>query len=142
MSDTSHHVPFDEPLRDRLRANLDRHQVRTHPLEGRRHAAVAIVVLDSDAELHGSDDTDIDRMRDLSGIPGVDINDLTGKVDGTAGGASILLTRRGSRLNAHARQWAFPGGRLDDGEDELTAALREMEEEVGLSLGPDDLLGQ
>jgi len=136
------HIPFDDALRERLRENLGRHDVRTHPLDGRRHAAIAIVVLDSDAELHGSDETDIDRMRDLSGIPGVDINELTGKVDGTAGGASILLTRRGSRLNAHARQWAFPGGRLDDGEDELTAAMREMAEEVGLSLGPDSLLGR
>jgi len=136
------HIPFDTALKDRLQKNLRRHEVRTHPLEGRRHAAIAIVVLDSDADLHGRDETEIDRMRDLSGIPGVDTDQLTGKVDGTAGGAAILLTRRGSRLNAHARQWAFPGGRLDDGEDEFTAALREMKEEVGLSLGADNLLGR
>ena len=34
--------------------------------------------------------------------------------------------------------WSFPKGRLDDGEDEATAALREVEEETGLRcrLGP------
>ena len=134
-------LPFDDDLRARIVANLDGHEVREHALDGRRHAAVAVVALDSDAELHGGDDTEIDHMLDLSGIPGAD-DTLTGRVDGTAGGAALLLTRRVAQLSAHARQWAFPGGRIDDGESPLEAALREMSEEVGMQLGIDDLLGR
>lgn len=33
-----------------------------------------------------------------------------------AGEGAILLTRRAPRMNAHAGQWALPGGRLDKGE--------------------------
>lgn len=99
-------------------------------------------MIDSDADEHGADPTDIDRVRDLDGIPGVDASTLTGRVDGTAGGAAMLLTRRGGSLSAHARQWAFPGGRLDTGETPLAAAMREMHEEVGLLLTEADLLGR
>ncbi len=47
-----------------------------------------------------------------------------------AGEGALLLTRRAPRLNAHAGQWALPGGRLDKGETPIDAALREMHEEV------------
>jgi 8-oxo-dGTP pyrophosphatase MutT (NUDIX family) len=135
-------VDFDGRLRAQISENLAGHEVREHPLEGRRHAAVAVVVIDSDADLHGGDDTKIDRMVDLSNIPGTDHEGVTGRVDGTAGGAAMLLTRRGARLSAHARQWAFPGGRIDEGETPLEAALREMHEEVGLLLDESHLLGR
>jgi 8-oxo-dGTP pyrophosphatase MutT (NUDIX family) len=128
-------IVFDRTLRDRLAANLANHDVRLHPLEGRRHAAVAVIVMDSDAEVHGADDSDVDRLGQLRDVPGIDDQpELTGRIDGTAGGASILLTRRGSALSAHARQWALPGGRVDDGETPIEAALREISEEVGLDL--------
>lgn len=134
---------FDDALRERLAANLARHDVRRHELAGRRHAAVAVIVIDSDAEVHGSDESDVDRFSDLSGIPGIEgLAHLTGRVDGTAGGAAVLLTRRGSHLAAHARQWALPGGRIDHGETALEAALRETHEEVGMALDPSHLLGQ
>lgn len=135
-------VRFDGELRERLAANLDRHDTREHALDGRRHASVAVVILDSDERLHGVDETDIDRARDLSGIPGTDTAELTGRVDGTAGGAAVLLTRRGAHLSAHARQWAFPGGRIDTGESPLEASLRELDEEVGLTLDNSNLLGR
>src|SRR5258708_21165623 len=51
------------------------------------------------------------------------------------GETSLLLIRRAMRLRAHAGQWALPGGRLDPGETASEAALREMAEEVGISLG-------
>ena len=139
----SNDVPFDDALRKRLTANLADHELRLHPLEGRRHAAVAIIVLDSDAATHGTDESDVDRFSDLKGIPGIEeLTHLTGRVDGTAGGASVLLTRRGSHLAAHARQWALPGGRVDQGETPLEAALRETDEEVGLQLSTEYLLGR
>ena len=57
------------------------------------------------------------------------------------GRACFLLTRRADRLRAHARQWALPGGRMEPGESAPAAALRELEEEVGLTLRPDSVLG-
>jgi len=48
-------------------------------------------------------------------------------------GLSIQLTQRTAHLKSHAGQIAFPGGRIDDGDaDEVAAALREAEEEIGL----------
>src|ERR1700686_2547604 len=60
--------------------------------------------------------------------------------DGTSGTA-LLLTLRAAGLRAHRGQWALPGGRCDEGETPVTAALRELHEELGLALGPDDVLG-
>jgi 8-oxo-dGTP pyrophosphatase MutT (NUDIX family) len=51
-------------------------------------------------------------------------------------GATLLLTERASGLRQHSGQIAFPGGRIDDGDaGALGAALREAEEEIGLSPG-------
>ena len=58
------------------------------------------------------------------------------------GEASFVLTRRAPRLSSHAGQWALPGGRLDDGETPEGAALREMEEEIGVALSEEDILGR
>jgi 8-oxo-dGTP pyrophosphatase MutT (NUDIX family) len=47
---------------------------------------------------------------------------------------TILLTQRSAHLNDHAGQIAFPGGKIDAIDSSpLDAALREAEEEVGLS---------
>lgn len=56
-------------------------------------------------------------------------------------GAGFLLTRRAPRMNAHAGQWALPGGRVDKGEDAVEAALRELREEIALDLDPAEVLG-
>ncbi|ASR37400.1 coenzyme A pyrophosphatase [Prauserella marina] len=58
------------------------------------------------------------------------------------GELGFWLTRRVATLRAHAGQFALPGGRLDDGEDTTTAALRELHEEIGVRLGPADVLGR
>lgn len=42
----------------------------------------------------------------------------------------LILTVRREHLRTHAGQVAFPGGRIDPGEDAVTAALREAHEEV------------
>lgn len=44
----------------------------------------------------------------------------------------VILTERARGLRRHAGQIAFPGGRIDAGEDAVAAALREAEEEVAL----------
>jgi len=58
------------------------------------------------------------------------------------GRASFLLTRRAAGLRNHGGQWALPGGRLDSGETSAEAALRELREEVGVELAPDQVLGK
>jgi 8-oxo-dGTP pyrophosphatase MutT (NUDIX family) len=51
-----------------------------------------------------------------------------------AGGPTVLLTQRTAHLHDHAGQISFPGGRVDDGDaDRIETALREAEEETGLS---------
>lgn len=63
-------------------------------------------------------------------------------VDGASGKqAAFLLTRRAPRLNAHGGQWALPGGRLDGHETPVEAALRELEEELALTLPPSQVIG-
>jgi 8-oxo-dGTP pyrophosphatase MutT (NUDIX family) len=63
------------------------------------------------------------------------------EADKAADGAALLLTLRASSLRAHRGQWALPGGRCDADETPVAAALRELQEELGLKLGPDDALG-
>ena len=44
----------------------------------------------------------------------------------------VLLTHRPETMRAHPGQVAFPGGKLDPGEDAVAAALREAREELGI----------
>ncbi len=51
-------------------------------------------------------------------------------------GLSVILTQRTAHLPSHAGQIAFPGGKIDGGDDgPRGAALREAEEEIGLARG-------
>jgi 8-oxo-dGTP pyrophosphatase MutT (NUDIX family) len=97
---------FDEALRERARAHLARFERRAVAADGRRPAAVAVVLLPDDE-----------------------------------GRACLLLTKRARGLRNHGGQWALPGGRVDPPETAQEAALRELAEEVGLTLGADAVLG-
>lgn len=56
--------------------------------------------------------------------------------------ATVLLTVRTAHLSSHAGQIAFPGGKIDETDPTpAAAALREAEEEIGLSAGHVDILG-
>lgn len=121
-------VAYDDHLRAYVQANLARHERREHPLDGRKLATVAVVLVDSDHERHGKD-------------PRPEEEQATGNLDGIAGGPAILLTKRVGRLNRHAGQWALPGGRVDTGESADDAVRRELHEELGLALDPQHVLG-
>lgn len=97
---------FDLELLERARANLAAFDRRAVAVEGRKAAAVAVVLL-PDHEGRGC----------------------------------FLLTKRAPTLRAHKGQWALPGGRMDAGESPEGAALRELDEEVGLRLGAGTALG-
>lgn len=132
-------VPYDSKLRERVAANLTGHDRRAEALDGLRHAAVAVVLVDSVA---GEDRVDAHRPTgaEMDVVPG-GAGGLDGRMVGVSGGAAFLLCRRAAGLNRHASQWALPGGRLDEGESVLDAALRELDEELGVTLTPDACLG-
>nr|WP_037547178.1 CoA pyrophosphatase [Stappia stellulata] len=51
-------------------------------------------------------------------------------------GASVILTQRTDHLPSHAGQISLPGGKIEPHDDgPLAAALREADEEIGLSPG-------
>ena len=55
---------------------------------------------------------------------------------------TVLLTRRTDQLASHSGQIAFPGGKIDPTDaDAVAAALREAEEEIGLTPDRVEVLG-
>lgn len=47
-------------------------------------------------------------------------------------GLTVIFGQRSKSLRRHAGEVSFPGGRIEQGEDEVSAALREAQEEVAL----------
>ncbi|WP_068399541.1 NUDIX hydrolase [Kribbia dieselivorans] len=131
---------YDEALRERISGHLARHERRVADLEGRRHAAVAVVLVDSQPGEVRVDPYALSGDWAQANVPG-DVSNLDGRMVNVSGGAAFVLCRRAARLNAHSGQWALPGGRLDAGETPIDAALRELDEECGVRLPDSAVLG-
>lgn len=57
-------------------------------------------------------------------------------------GLTVIFCQRSKDLRRHAGEVSFPGGRIEPGEDEAAAALRETEEETGLDPARFTILGR
>lgn len=111
----------DVRLRALIERNLRAFGVRQAAAGGLRHAGVAVAIAE---EGTGAD------------LPGIESPSLWSTR------ASLIVTRRAAGLRNHASQWALPGGLVDAGETAEQAALRELQEEVGLHLGATAVLGR
>jgi 8-oxo-dGTP pyrophosphatase MutT (NUDIX family) len=144
-------ITFDDDLRSTIERNLAAHDRLELSLDGRRHASVAVLLVDSEV---GSDAVD-PHPADADGMAKIPMagdgqgktgpvalpGDLDGHMNDVAGGAAFVLCRRAARLSTHSAQWALPGGRIDAGESVAQAALRETDEEIGVRLDEVSVLG-
>ena len=89
----------------------------------------------------GSGSSDYDLSPDVAAPPGRTLRAAAVliAVQDSASGLELVLTKRSSKLKHHPGQIAFPGGKVDGNEDDITAALREAHEEIGLVAA--DVLG-
>jgi 8-oxo-dGTP pyrophosphatase MutT (NUDIX family) len=70
---------------------------------------------------------DLPELRAAASIPAAVLVAITDRPE-----PGVILTVRREHMRTHAGQVAFPGGRIDPGEDPVAAALREAHEELGL----------
>ena len=60
----------------------------------------------------------------------------------SANGIEAILTRRSQALTNHRGEISFPGGRLENGETAVDAALRETYEEIGIAPSEARIIGE
>lgn len=92
-------------LKNRIAANLASFERVALPQEGRRRAAVAILVCPYKDKPH------------------------------------YILTRRSLKMRRGAGNYALPGGNCDPGEEIVDAAVREVREELGITIAREAALG-
>jgi 8-oxo-dGTP pyrophosphatase MutT (NUDIX family) len=80
---------------------------------------------------------DLIELRELASVPAAVLVAITDRAE-----PGIILTVRREHLRTHAGQIAFPGGRIDPGENAVAAAVREAQEELGLDPNVLDLVGK
>ncbi|MBU3916201.1 NUDIX domain-containing protein, partial [bacterium] len=111
----------DERLLSLISSNLKNFEIKKSQGQETSRAAVAVTVVE---------------VANDPGIYGIEGN------ENKSDHAALILTRRATSLKNHSGQWAFPGGRIDKNETPEEAALRELEEEVGLKLGNERVIGR
>jgi 8-oxo-dGTP pyrophosphatase MutT (NUDIX family) len=79
---------------------------------------------------------DLPEERALASVPAAVLVGITDRAE-----PGVILTVRREHMRTHAGQVAFPGGRIDPGEDSVEAALREAWEELGLNPGAAEIVG-
>jgi 8-oxo-dGTP pyrophosphatase MutT (NUDIX family) len=79
---------------------------------------------------------DLPEERALASVPAAVLVGITDRPD-----PGVILTVRREHMRTHAGQVAFPGGRIDPGEDTVDAALREAWEELGLDPAAAEIVG-
>jgi len=112
---------FDSLLKGRIARNLANFEVVRQSRNGLIRAAIAFTLID---------------CSEPAGIANIPFR------DGDSEQAGFILTTRATKLSSHAGQRAYPGGRIDPGETPEQAALRELEEEVGLAVDAGRVLGR
>ena len=73
----------------------------------------------------------------MADYPRIDVTVDVVALASVEGEPHVLVVRRGNP--PFEGQWALPGGYLEVDEDLASAAVRELEEETGIDLSPDDL---
>src|SRR4051794_25544046 len=104
--------PIELNLAERLRAALSSPAARP-PLEG-----------------------DLPELRAQASVPAAVLIAVTDQAE-----PGVILTVRREHMRTHAGQIAFPGGRIDPGEDPIAAALREAHEELLLEPTSVEIVG-
>lgn len=79
---------------------------------------------------------DLPELRARAEVPAAVLIAVTDRSD-----PGVILTLRLDNMRTHAGQVAFPGGRLDTGEEAVAAALREAHEEILLDPDLVDVIG-
>lgn len=115
------HLLCNPSLKQHITDNLAQFQTITHKNDKLKQAAVAITIV---------------NIKHDPATYNIEYD------ESWAEHAAIILTQRSTRLRKHSGQWALPGGRMDPGESPEETALRELEEEVGLSLEQEHIIGR
>ena len=79
---------------------------------------------------------DLPELRAKADIPAAVLIAVTDRPE-----PGVILTVRREHLRTHAGQIAFPGGRVDPGEELVAAAIREAHEEILLDPSAAEIVG-